>query len=46
MAGVLVLSGATSQATLARSDVRPDYVVDGIHHLLPDDDEHSDGRTV
>ncbi len=36
MAGVLVLSGATSAEALAVSDVRPDYVVEGIHRLLPD----------
>lgn len=36
MAGVLVLSGATSAAALGESEVRPDYVVAGIHHLLPD----------
>jgi NagD protein len=36
MAGVLVLSGATDAAALAASEVRPEYVVEGIHHLLPD----------
>jgi HAD superfamily hydrolase (TIGR01450 family) len=36
MAGVLVLSGATSAAALAGSDVSPDYVVAGVHQLLPD----------
>jgi ribonucleotide monophosphatase NagD (HAD superfamily) len=35
MAGVLVLSGATPAEALADSDVRPDYVVEGIHRLLP-----------
>jgi HAD superfamily hydrolase (TIGR01450 family) len=35
MAGVLVLSGATPASALADSEVRPDYVVEGIHHLLP-----------
>jgi NagD protein len=34
MAGVLVLSGATTRAELANSGVRPDYVVAGIHHVL------------
>src|SRR5438874_2021128 len=29
MAGVLVLSGATTPADLAAADVRPDYVIDG-----------------
>jgi HAD superfamily hydrolase (TIGR01450 family) len=37
MSGVLVLSGATSAESLADSDVRPDYVVEGIHRLLPDE---------
>ncbi len=36
MAGVLVLSGATSAAAMADSEVRPDYVLEGIHQLLPD----------
>jgi HAD superfamily hydrolase (TIGR01450 family) len=36
MAGVLVLSGATDAAALAASEVRPSYVVEGIHQLLPD----------
>jgi HAD superfamily hydrolase (TIGR01450 family) len=36
MAGVLVLSGATTPAALAASDVRPDYVIAGIGHVLPD----------
>jgi HAD superfamily hydrolase (TIGR01450 family) len=36
MAGVLVLSGATDAAALADSAVRPDYVVEGIHDLIPD----------
>jgi NagD protein len=36
MAGVLVLSGATAPPALADSEVRPDYVVEGIHRLLPD----------
>jgi HAD superfamily hydrolase (TIGR01450 family) len=36
MAGVLVLSGATAAGALADSEVRPDYVVEGIHRLLPD----------
>jgi ribonucleotide monophosphatase NagD (HAD superfamily) len=35
MAGVLVLSGATAPAALADSEIRPDYVVEGVHHLLP-----------
>jgi NagD protein len=35
MSGVLVLSGATSADSLADSEVRPDYVVEGIHRLLP-----------
>jgi NagD protein len=36
MAGVLVLTGATTAAALADSDVRPDYVVESIGHLLPE----------
>lgn len=36
MAGVLVLSGATSAAAVVDSAVRPDYVVEGIHRLLPE----------
>jgi HAD superfamily hydrolase (TIGR01450 family) len=35
MAGVLVLSGATTQADLAGAGVQPDYVIDGIGQLLP-----------
>jgi hypothetical protein len=31
-----VLSGATSAEALADSDVSPDYVIEGIHRLLPD----------
>jgi HAD superfamily hydrolase (TIGR01450 family) len=34
MAGVLVLTGATSPATLAVADIRPDYVLAGIHQLV------------
>lgn len=43
MAGVLVLSGATAPDALADSEVRPDYVVEGIHRLLPD--ETTDSRS-
>ena len=35
MAGVLVLSGATTPADLESATVRPDYVIDGIGQLLP-----------
>jgi NagD protein len=35
MTSVLVLSGATTPAEVAGSDVRPDYVIDGIGDLLP-----------
>jgi NagD protein len=35
MSGVLVLSGATTADALTDSDVRPDYVVEGIHSVLP-----------
>jgi NagD protein len=35
MAGVLVLSGATTSADLASSAVHPDYVIDGLADLLP-----------
>jgi HAD superfamily hydrolase (TIGR01450 family) len=36
MAGILVLSGATDAETVVDSEVRPDYVVEGIHRLLPE----------
>jgi NagD protein len=36
MAGVLVLSGATTAAALADSEVRPDYVIEMIGQVLPD----------
>jgi HAD superfamily hydrolase (TIGR01450 family) len=36
MAGVLVLSGATAADAVLGAEVRPDYVVEGIHRLLPD----------
>jgi NagD protein len=36
MAGVLVLSGATSADAVVDSPVHPDYVVVGIHRLLPE----------
>jgi NagD protein len=35
MAGVLVLSGATTPADLAGAEVQPDFVIDGIGQLLP-----------
>lgn len=35
MVGVLVLSGATMGHDLATAPVRPDYVVAGVHQLLP-----------
>jgi HAD superfamily hydrolase (TIGR01450 family) len=35
MAGILVLTGATDSSALAASDVRPDYVIEGIHQLIP-----------
>lgn len=34
-AGILVLTGATSAEDAAASEVRPDYVIDGIHQLIP-----------
>jgi HAD superfamily hydrolase (TIGR01450 family) len=37
MAGVLVLSGATTREALAASDVRPDYVLDDIRYVLGSD---------
>ncbi len=37
MTGVLVLSGATTEGELADSRHRPDYVIDGIAALLPDE---------
>lgn len=36
MAGVLVLSGATSADAVVDSQVQPDYVVEGIYRLLPE----------
>ncbi len=36
MAGVLVLSGASDADAVIDSDVQPDYVIEGIHELLPD----------
>ncbi len=36
MTSVLVLSGATAVSDLAGSQVRPDYVIEGIGQLLPD----------
>jgi HAD superfamily hydrolase (TIGR01450 family) len=44
MAGVLVLSGATDAAALAESEVRPDYVVEGMHTLLPNQTTDSRSR--
>jgi len=35
MAGVLVLSGATTPDDLAGAEVQPDFVIDGIGQLLP-----------
>jgi NagD protein len=35
MAGVLVLTGATSAELVVDSDIHPDYVIEGIHQLLP-----------
>ncbi len=35
MAGVLVLSGATTREAVGTSRIRPDHVIDGIHALLP-----------
>jgi NagD protein len=36
MAGVLVLSGATSADAVVDSEVQPDYVVEGIYRVLPE----------
>jgi HAD superfamily hydrolase (TIGR01450 family) len=44
MAGVLVLSGATTTAAAAASEIRPDYVVEGIHNLLPEPTTDSRSR--
>ncbi len=33
--GILVLSGATSADVVADAETQPDYVLDGIHELLP-----------
>jgi HAD superfamily hydrolase (TIGR01450 family) len=35
MTSILVLSGVTTVTDLAASDVRPDYVIDGLGELLP-----------
>jgi ribonucleotide monophosphatase NagD (HAD superfamily) len=35
MAGVLVLSGATSADAVIDSAVQPDYVIDDLYRLLP-----------
>ena len=35
VAAVLVLGGATSQADLERATTRPDYVIAGLHQLVP-----------
>jgi ribonucleotide monophosphatase NagD (HAD superfamily) len=37
MTSVLVLSGATTEGELAGAPQRPDYVIDGIAALLPDE---------
>jgi HAD superfamily hydrolase (TIGR01450 family) len=37
MTGVLVLSGATTEGELIGSPLRPDYAIDGIAALLPDE---------
>jgi HAD superfamily hydrolase (TIGR01450 family) len=43
-AGILVLSGATAAGSLADSEVKPDYVLEGIHELLPQNkSEHNAG---
>jgi HAD superfamily hydrolase (TIGR01450 family) len=34
-AGILVLTGATSAAALASAEIQPDYVLAGLHELLP-----------
>jgi HAD superfamily hydrolase (TIGR01450 family) len=34
-AGILVLTGATSAADAAEDEIKPDYILDGIHQLLP-----------
>jgi HAD superfamily hydrolase (TIGR01450 family) len=36
LAGVLVLTGATRPEDIAGSPVIPDYVIEGLHQLLPD----------
>jgi NagD protein len=41
---VLVLSGATSEGELADSPHRPDYVIDGIAALLPDEPDEPGER--
>jgi phosphoglycolate/pyridoxal phosphate phosphatase family enzyme len=37
-AGILVLTGATTVDAVATAEVKPDYVLDGIHQLLPDNE--------
>jgi NagD protein len=34
-AGILVLTGATSAAAAEEDSIKPDYILDGIHQLLP-----------
>jgi HAD superfamily hydrolase (TIGR01450 family) len=40
-AGILVLTGATTAACLAHAEIKPDYVLAGIHQLLPAPDQGS-----
>jgi HAD superfamily hydrolase (TIGR01450 family) len=35
MTGILVLTGATEPSAIREAEVRPDYVISGIHELLP-----------
>lgn len=37
LAGILVLTGATTIADVARAATKPDYVIEGLHELLPID---------
>lgn len=36
MTGILVLTGATELSAISAEEVRPNYVISGIHELLPD----------
>jgi NagD protein len=37
LVGILVLTGATTTAEIAGAATKPDYVIEGLHELLPAD---------